>query len=205
MTLNEAYEEYVRTGNLDLLYPYVKQRCLQAAATVLHRTPSEDMVVTLTTNALMDIAKFKPGKSAFSSWVFLDARQNCINELKRGDAPYNDPILDEEGVPHFQRWAFDPELHPAKDSAGPDKWTGRVGQHRAKDALDDFSADLETDDALLELYSRVETVLDSDEQELIRLKFDGYAGAEIAEILDMPQGTVEWKFFELKKKLQKAA
>lgn len=182
MNLNEAYEEYVRSNDIEPLYPFVKQRATQAVVSVIHRAAPEDLVITLTTNVLMDIAKFKPGRSAFASWVFLKAKHDCIDELKRGDTPYIDPILDEDGLPHFQRWAFDSALDPPKENEFP-----------------------EVDDSLLELYSRLETVLDPDEQELIRLKFEGREEREIAEVLEMPLRTLQLRYNQIKEKLKNIA
>lgn len=59
------------------------------------------------------------------------------------------------------------------------------------------------DSALSELYERAETVLTEEEQELLRLKLEGYEGTEIAEITKRPVGTIWRKFFEIRDKLAK--
>lgn len=85
MTLNEAYESYRSNPTdeaMEVLYPLVREKIKRVIGRMLNEDADEDMLVSVTTDVLMDMQGFK-GDSAFSTWVEKAARRDCLDEARR--------------------------------------------------------------------------------------------------------------------------
>lgn len=168
MNLNEAFECYRSAPtdeNMELLYPLVKTRVKGVLRWIMKKfgEPEEGLVVTITSDILLAIPKFK-GDSQFSTWVErivrCDAQDESRNRLK---APFQ---------------LFDPSAADFGKSMS-------------------FQGDQLNSLILAELFQQ----LDDEEKKLLSGKMEGLDGAELAEILEVPHGTVRWRWSELKKKI----
>jgi len=187
MDLNEAYELYrcdPTEENMEVLYPLVWKKVKGVIGKLYRDYPDEGLVVSCTTDVLMDINKYKPGKAVFSTWVETTVRHDCLDLLRQdesGRRPHRRLSEIDDTPPAFQTYAFDKSLD---------------GPSYNEEAQPDI------DDSLIELYDRIETVLDNPEQEILELRNAGYTSAEIAEKLGIPAGTLRWKVHEITNKLK---
>ena len=168
--LNFAYESYRSTRDkglptvesIEALYPLVQKEVKRTVRYLLAEEPAEDLVVTITTDVLMAIDKFR-GRAEFSTWVGTFARNNCRDEIKRRQR---------------ERQLFDENV-----------------------TLDESL--VANDDEYAELYQRFETVLNEEERQVLRAKLKGLSGQEIADMVGIPRGSLDRKWFEIKQQLLK--
>lgn len=180
MTLDEAYDLYrsVRDDGqptvecIEKLYPLVRERVTRVIGKVLRRTPSEELIVTCTTNVLMAIDQHDPEKSRLSTWLETITRRVCYGDDKTEKS--EGPNLD-----HFQSYAFDKHLDGGLSHDPPA---------------------IAPDPSMTELYDKISS-LPGEERELIDMLLEGLTHKEISEKWDMPLGTVDWKVRALQKKL----
>lgn len=181
MTLDEAYTLYrsVRDSGqptvecIEKLYPLVRERVTRVIGKVLRRTPSEDLIVTCTTDVLMDIDQYDPSKS-FSTWIESITRHVCYRE--KGKKGVKTDLPDAQ----FQPYAFDKQLDGGISHDPPD-----IGP-------DPSMLDLSDEIASLAPYER----------RLVDLLFAGYTYKEISESYGIPVGTVKSRVHEIKNKMR---
>lgn len=96
MNLNEAFEQYrcaPTNDNMELLYPFVRERVTRVIGKYFKQEPDEDLIVSYTSDVLMRLDSFK-GDAQFSTWVTKVAHNFCLDEGRNRSRSVEDSIED---------------------------------------------------------------------------------------------------------------
>lgn len=94
MNLNEAFECYrsaPTNDNMEVLYPFVRERITRVIGKYFKQEPDEDLIVTYTSDVLLRLDSFN-GDSLFSTWVTKVAHNFCLEEGRSRSRNIEDPI-----------------------------------------------------------------------------------------------------------------
>ncbi len=147
---------------------------------VRDREKAEDLAQDTFVKVLNHIGRYKP-EYKFSSWIFKIAHNTALDDVRRKELP----TLSLDGSPH--------QLNPAEAAA-----TAPVV------ASDDPAPDefVESRELGGEIEAAIGTLRDEYRTAIVLRHMEGYAYEEIAEIMDVPLGTVKTYIHRARRELR---